>query len=457
VPAKAKREAIFIESEREVIMGTFISLKTAIPGPKSIELAKREAKVVAAPMCDALSPAWIAEGHGALVTDVDGNTFIDLTGGWGCLAVGHSHPRVTAAIKDQAEHFLHTDFTSVPYETYVTVCEKLAKLTPGDFEKSVALFNNGAEAIENAVKISRHVTGRTGVVVFDRAFHGRTLLTMTMTHKAKPYKDGFGPFAPDVYRMPYVTPYHPSIRIEEWEKLLTTYVDPSTVACFVVEPVQGEGGFRVPTDGFLEMLREVSKKYGILLVVDEIQAGIGRTGKFFSIENWNVVPDIICTAKSLAAGMPLSAVIARKDIMDKLPSSSIGGTYVGNPVACRAASEVIDIIEGEHLLDRAIALGKLIRSHWDAWKEKYQIIGDVRGIGAMQAIEFVKDRTTREPATQLNGEIIKECLHNGVFVAGSGIYGNCIRMLVSLEITDEQLEEAFGIMETAVAHANESR
>jgi len=205
------------------------------------------------------------------------------------------------------------------------------------------------------------------------------------------------------------------------------------------------------------MLREVSKKYGILLALDEIQTGVGRTGKFFSIENWNVVPDIICTAKSLAAGMPLSAVIARKDIMDKLPGSSIGGTYIGNPVACRAASEVIDIIEDEHLLDRAIALGKLIRSYWDTWKEKYEIIGDVRGIGAMQAIEFVKDRTTREAATQLNGEIIKECLYKGVLVAGSGIYGNCIRLLVSLEITDEQLEEAFGVMETAVAHANESR
>jgi len=279
-------------------MGTFISLKTAIPGPKSLELAKRQANVVAAPMCDALSPAWIAEGRGALVTDVDGNTFIDLTGGWGCMAVGHSHPRVTAAIKDQAEHFLHTDFTAVPYEPYVTVCEKLARLAPGNFEKSVALFNDGAEAIENAVKIARYATRRTGVVVFDRAFHGRTLLTMTMTHKAHPYKNGFGPFAPDVYRMPFITPYDPSINVNEWEKLLTTYVDPSTVACFVVEPIQGEGGFRVPSDGFLEMLREVSSKYGILLVADEIQAGVGRTGKFFSVENWNVVPDIICSAKA---------------------------------------------------------------------------------------------------------------------------------------------------------------
>ena len=457
VHEKTSLQAVFMEKEREVIVAQFISLKTAIPGPKSLELSKREAAVVAAPMCDALSPAWIAEGHGALVTDVDGNTFIDLTGGWGCMAVGHSHPRVVAAIKDQADHFLHTDFTSVPYEPYVTVCEKLARLAPGAFEKSVALFNSGAEAIENAVKIARHTTGRSGVVVFDRAFHGRTLLTMTMTHKAKPYKVGFGPFASDVYRMPFITPYHPTIDVGEWEKLLTTYVDPSTVACIVVEPIQGEGGFRVPSDGFLEMLREVSRKYGILLVADEIQAGAGRTGKFFSIENWDVAPDMICSAKSLAAGMPLSAVIARKDIMDKLPGSSIGGTYVGNPVACRAASEVIDIIEDEHLLERAVALGKLIRSHWDAWKDKYEIIGDVRGIGAMQAIEFVKDRTTREPATQLNGEIIKECVRNGVLVAGSGIYGNCIRMLVSLEITDDQLNEAFGVMETAVTHANASR
>lgn len=435
-------------------MGKFISLRTAVPGPKSQAIAKRQSGVVASPMNDALSPAYIAEGHGALVTDVDGNTFIDLTGGWGCMAVGHSHPRVIAAIKDQVDHYVHTDFTSVPYEPYVTLAEKLVRLAPGDFEKTVALFNSGAEAIENAVKIARHVTGRSGVVVFDRAFHGRTLLTMTMTHKAKPYKAGFGPFAPDVYRMPFVTPYHPSIRVDEWERLLGTYVDPSTIACFVVEPIQGEGGFRVPSDGFLQMLREVSHKYGILLVVDEIQAGVGRTGKFFSIENWNIAPDIICSAKSLAAGMPLSAVIARKDLTDRLPGSSIGGTYVGNPVACRAAIEVLNIVEEEHLMDRALAIGGLIRSRWDAWKETYAIIGDVRGMGAMQALEFVKDRTTREPATVLNGQIIKDCLQHGVLVAGSGIYGNCIRMLVSLEVTDDQLNEALDVLESAVAKAD---
>ena len=435
-------------------MGKFISLTTAVPGPKSQAIAKRQSGVVASPMNDALSPAYIAEGHGALVTDVDGNTFIDLTGGWGCMAVGHSHPRVIAAIKDQVDHYVHTDFTSVPYEPYVTLAEKLVRLAPGDFEKTVALFNSGAEAIENAVKIARHVTGRSGVVVFDRAFHGRTLLTMTMTHKAKPYKAGFGPFAPDVYRMPFVTPYHPSIRVDEWERLLGTYVDPSTIACFVVEPIQGEGGFRVPSDGFLQMLREVSHKYGILLVVDEIQAGVGRTGKFFSIENWNIAPDIICSAKSLAAGMPLSAVIARKDLTDRLPGSSIGGTYVGNPVACRAAIEVLNIVEEEHLMDRALAIGGLVRSRWDAWKETYAIIGDVRGMGAMQALEFVKDRTTREPATVLNGQIIKDCLQHGVLVAGSGIYGNCIRMLVSLEVTDDQLNEALDVLESAVAKAD---
>ncbi len=311
------------------------------------------------------------------------------------------------------------------------------------------------QAIENAVKIARHVTGRTGVVVFDRAFHGRSLLTMTMTHKAKPYKAGFGPFAPDVYRMPFVTPYHPSIRVDEWEKLLMTYVDPSTVACFVVEPVQGEGGFRVPSDGFLEMLRDVSKKYGILLVVDEIQAGIGRTGKFFSIENWNVV------RTSSALPNPWRRAC---HVSSHRPQGHHGQAtrqqhrWHLSAILLRAGgAEVIDIIEDEHLLDRSVAIGKLIRSHWDAWKDKYEIIGDVRGIGAMQAIEFVKDRTTREPATQLNGQIIKECLHNGVLVAGSGIYGNCIRMLVSLEITDEQLTEAFGVMETAVDRANESR
>ena len=277
-------------------MTKFISLKTSLPGPKSQEIAKKREEYVAKPMGGSLSPCYIDHGEGALVTDVDGNQFIDLTGGWGCLAVGHTHKKVVAAIKDQAEKYLHTDFTAIPYESLVSLAEKLVKLAPGETPKSAAFFNSGAEAVENAVKIARAHTGRPAIIVFENAFHGRTLLTMTMTHKAMPYKYKFGPFASDIYRLPFPTAYHPTIKITDFEKILVNTVNPESVAAIVIEPIQGEGGFKVPQEGFLEYLRELTKKYGILFVADEIQSGIGRTGKFFAIENWNIEPDIICLA-----------------------------------------------------------------------------------------------------------------------------------------------------------------
>jgi len=437
-------------------MGKFVSLKTALPGPKSKKIDEKRKKYVPN-ILGSLSPCYIDSGKGALIRDVDGNVFIDFTGGWGCLVVGHAHPRVVSAVKDQAEKYLHTDFTAVPYEPFVGLASRFAKLAPGKSEKKVAFFNCGAEAIENSVKIARGYTKRKAIIVFEGAFHGRTLLTMTMTHQAMPYKCGFGPFAPEIYRMPYPVPYHPSIKIEDSESNLLSYVDPKEVAAFVIEPIQGEGGFRVPSDGFLEYLKKLSEKYGILFVADEVQSGMGRTGKMFAIQNWGIEPDIIAAGKSIAAGLPLSAVIAKKEIIDSLPNNSIGGTFVGNPVACRAALEVLNIIEDEKLLERAEQIGGKIRKRFLKMKDKYEIVGDVRGMGAMIGIEFVKNRETKEPAPDETKKIIKECMRNGLLIAGAGIYHNVIRMLLPLVITDEQLDEGLDVLEGAVARVNEGR
>ncbi|MBA7473567.1 5-aminovalerate aminotransferase DavT [subsurface metagenome] len=431
-------------------MSKFISLKTNLPGPKSQEIANKREKYVAKPMGSSLSPCYIAHGEGALVTDVDGNQFIDLTGGWGCLAVGYTHKKVVAAVKDQIDKYLHTDFTAIPYESLVELAERLVKLAPGNTPKVAAFFNSGAEAIENAVKIARAHTRRPAIIVFENAFHGRTLLTMTMSHKAMPYKYHFGPFASEIYRLPFPTPYHPTVKIEDFEKILIHTVIPESVAAMVVEPIQGEGGFNVPAEGFLEYLRELTNKYGILLITDEIQSGIGRTGKFFAIENWDIEPDIVCLAKSLAAGLPLSAVIAKKEFTDSLPGGCIGGTYVGNPVACRAALEVIKIIEEEHLLNRAVKIGEKLKERFLEMKDKYSLVGDVHGIGTMMAIELVKDRETKKPAAEETARIVQECVKNGVLIPTGGINNNLLRMLVSLEITDEQLDEALDVLEKAV-------
>lgn len=432
-------------------MRKFISIKTDIPGPRSKEIAEQRAQYVAKPMGSSLSPGYIDHGKGVLVTDVDGNCFIDLTGGWGCLAVGHAHPSVVSAIKKQVENFTHTDFTAIPYESFVTLCAKLSQLSPGDNIKNVALFNCGAEAIENAVKIARAYTGRQGIIVFENAFHGRTLLTLTMTHKAFPYKYKFGPFAPEVYRLPYPTSYRPSIRIDEFEDKMKSLVNPETVAAVVIEPIQGEGGFNVPVDGFLEHIRELCSKYGMMMITDEIQSGMGRTGKFFAVEHWNIEPDITCLAKSLASGLPLSAVISRKEITDSLPGGSIGGTYVGNPLGCQAALEVIRIIEEENLLDRAIEIGKRLKQRFLSMKEKYAIVGDVRGMGAMTAMELVKDRERKAPATEETERIVQYCVQHGVLVPTAGNNKNILRMLVSLVITDDQLDEALDVIEEAIA------
>lgn len=426
------------------------TVKTALPGPKSQELMAKKERYVPRAFA-ALAPFAVAKGEGAVVWDLDGNRFIDFTGGWGCLAVGYSHPRIVAVVKDQAERFLHTDFTAMIYAPFVELAARLSELAPGEAPKKAAFFNSGAEAVENAVKIARFYTKRKAIVVFEGAFHGRTLLAMTMTHKAKPYKAGFGPLAPEVYRIPFVNEYRCDLPFGEVERQLTSLVTPEDVAALVFEPIQGEGGFTVPKEGFLQFLRELTERYGILLVADEIQTGFGRTGHYFACEHFGVEPDLICVAKSLAAGLPLSGVIGKAELMDSVPEGGLGGTYAGNPLACRVALEVLELIEEEGLLRRAEELGEKILARFRKMERQFDLIGDVRGVGAMVAMELVKDRRTKEPAPEETGAIIREAIQNGLVLAKAGLFGNVIRMLLPLVTPEEQLQEGLNILEAAIA------
>lgn len=403
-----------------------------------------------------LAPFIISESCGAIVKDLEGRSYIDLTGGWGCLNVGHAHPRVVRAIQEQAEKFTHTDCSVIMYDVYIELAERLVQLAPGPTPKKAIFFNSGAEAVENAVKISRSYTKRKAVVVFDGAFHGRTYMAMTMTHKAKPYKEGFAPFASDVYRMPFPNPYRHPMDCKLWEQQLFTLVNPEDIACIVFEPIQGEGGFVVPQEGFVPFLRDLTKQHGIVLVADEIQAGIGRTGKFYAYEHYGIEPDLITVGKSLASGLPLSAVVGVQNVIDAPGDSAIGGTYVGNPIACAAGLAVLDIMEEERLTARAVELGHYMRDRFAQMQQRFQIIGDVRGLGAMVAIELVKSRATKEPASEETMAIVKECLANGVIIAKAGLYGNVIRMLIPLVIREEELKKGFDSIERAIAKVSRS-
>jgi 4-aminobutyrate aminotransferase/(S)-3-amino-2-methylpropionate transaminase len=432
-----------------------IELRTGIPGPKSQAILERKERVVADPL-SIYMPVVIAEGRGATITDVDGNTFIDFTGGVGCLNVGHSHPRVVEAAQQQLERFSHTDFTIVPYEVYVTLAERLTELAPVRKPAKAAFFNAGTEAVENAVKFARSFTSRPAVIAFEGAFHGRTLLSMTMTSKTHPYKAGLGPFAPEVYRVPYASDYRgPSTEdaLAALERTFTTQVAAEQVACIVIEPVQGEGGFVVAPKDFLRGIRRVCDKHGIVMVIDEVQTGFGRTGKFFATEHYGIEPDLIVVAKSIAAGLPLSGVIGAAEVMDAPGDSAIGGTYVGNPVAQAAALAVLDVFEEEGLCDRAAAIGETMRQRMLAWQERFPAIGDVRGLGAMLAIELVEDRETKKPAPELASKVAEAAAERGLLLLKSGIYSNCIRVLAPLVLTDAELEEALGVWEDALAHA----
>ena len=429
-----------------------IELKTAIPGPKSREILERKERVVADPLSVVL-PVVIDEGRGATLTDVDGNTFIDFTGGVGCLNVGHSHPRVVEAAQEQLAKFSHTDFTIVPYEVYVTLAERLIAASPFRSPAKAAFFNAGTEAVENAIKFARSSTGRPAVIAFEGGFHGRTLLSLSLTSKTHPYKAGLGPFAPEVYRVPFPNEYRgPSAEeaLAALERALVTQVAAETVAAIVIEPVQGEGGFVVAPQSFLEGVRRICDEHGIVLVVDEVQTGFGRTGKLFAIEHYGIEPDLITIAKSVAAGLPLSGVIGKAEIMDAPPDSAIGGTYVGNPVAQAAALAVLDVIEDEGICDHAAQLGESIRARMESWEQRWPRIGDVRGLGAMLAIELVKDPATKEPDPDIATAVVEAATERGLLLLKSGIYSNCIRVLAPLVLTDAELDEALAVWEEAL-------
>ena len=426
----------------------FTRIQTELPGPKSAAVFAAKAKYVAAPL-ETFAPFVVKCSEGAIIEDLDGNRFIDFTGGWGCLALGQRNERVVRALREQIDGYLHTDFTAVPYAPFIDLAKLLCEHTAIDGHLKAAFFNSGAEAVENAVKIARAYTKRKAVLVFENAFHGRTLLAMTMTHKAKPYKYGFGPFAPDVYRLPYPYEYRKTVTAADIEAALLALVDPSEVAVMVVEPLIGEGGFLVPPDWFLPAMRELADAHGFVLACDEVQSGIGRTGKFFAFEHFGVRPDLVCVAKSLGSGLPLSGVVGRAEIMDAPIASAIGGTYAGNPLACRAAIEVIRGIDEEDLLARAVHIGERLKGRFEDLRRRFDAIGDVRGLGAMVGIELVKDRSTKEPAKELTERIANEALHNGAIFPTAGLFGNVLRVLVSLVITDEQIDEGMDILAEA--------
>jgi len=429
-------------------LGKYVRIQTELPGPKSKAVLERKGKAVPRALA-ALAPFVVAKAEGVVVEDLDGNRFLDFSGGWGVLNVGHNHPKVVAAIKEQTDKFIHTDFTAVPYEPLVELAERINRLAPGPSPKRTAFFNSGAEAVENAVKISRAATGRKAVICFEHAFHGRTYLAMTMTHKAMPYKAGFGPYVPDVFRLPYPYPYRNPISMEELERRLLALVDPGEVACLVVEPVIGEGGFIVPPPEFFPFLRELADRYGFLLVADEVQTGVGRTGKFFATEHYGVEPHLITFAKSIAGGMPLSGVVGVAEVMDKPIPGAIGGTYVGNPVACAAALAVLDVVEEEGLVARADHIGGLLHRGLERIAARFPIVGEVRGLGAMVGMELVKDPATKTPAKEETARIQKEALRRGLIFPTAGVYGNVIRFLVPLTIPDDALAEGIALLEQA--------
>lgn len=429
-----------------------IRIVTEIPGPRSIEILERKERVVAEPLSVYL-PIVVESARGATITDVDGNVFIDFTGGVGVLNVGHTAPRVVAAAHEQLSRFSHTDFTIVPYESYVSLAERLTATAPIGGDVRAAFFNTGAEAVENAVKIARCATGRPAIIAFDGAFHGRSLMALTLTSKTHPYKAGLGPFAPEVYRVPYANPYRgpdATTALEALEQAFAMRVAAKEVAAIVFEPVQGEGGFVVPPPAFVQGLRRVCDEHGILLIADEVQTGFCRTGRMFAMEHFGVEPDLITVAKSIAGGLPLSGVLGRAAIMNAPPDSSIGGTFPGNPVACAAALAVLDTIEAEGLAARAEEIGDAIRARMERWQERFPAIGDVRGLGAMLAIELVHDPVTKDPAPELATEVALEAARRGLLILRAGVYGNCIRVLVPLVIGDAQLDEALAVWEDAL-------
>ena len=437
-----------------------IALKTEIPGPNSRALmARREAAVARGPYN--ATPIFVKEGRGATLVDVDGNRLIDFAGGIGCLNVGHANESVVRAAAGQLQSFTHGCFHVTPYESYVRLAERMNALVPGDFPKKTLFVNSGAEAVENAVKVARAATGRPAVLAFEDGFHGRTLLAMSLTSKVHPYKAGFGPFAPEIYRAPYGYCYRCSYNlaypacglhcVDVLEDVFRRYVEAKQVAAVIVEPILGEGGFVVPPRDWLPRLRELTARHGILLIADEVQTGFGRTGKQWAVEHSGVVPDILIAAKSIAGGLPLASITGRGDVMDAAGVGGLGSTFGGNPVSVAAAHAVLDELGTGQLFARAGGIGRAVQARVARWLERFPILGDVRGLGAMWGLELVRDPATREPAKDETTALAKACYERGLVTITAGTYGNVVRTLMPLVITDEELDEGLDVLEAALA------
>jgi 4-aminobutyrate aminotransferase/(S)-3-amino-2-methylpropionate transaminase len=438
-------------------MGSIIK-RTAIPGPKAKKLLAQKMENVPKGPFTTMN-TFIAKGDGALITDVDGNTFIDFAGAIGSLNVGHCPPRIVHALHQQIDKYLHPSFHVMMYEPYIELAEKLNKTTPGKHAKKSFFLNSGAEAVENAVKIARKYTGRKAIISFERGFHGRTYMAMSLTSKVKPYKYQFGPFAPETYKWPYPYYYrsefstpeqHDTALLNRFKTFLQGEVPPEEIAAVIMEPVQGEGGFIIPSQCFVKGVKRLCEEYGILFIADEVQTGFGRTGKMFAIEHFDVIPDIMTMSKSIAAGIPISAVTGRNEIMDSANVGEIGGTYGGSPLGCAAALEVIKMIEEEGLLEKANQIGELFQKRFEPLAKRYQQIGEVRHLGAMCALEFVVNSESKMPNKELVQQIVETAHKNGLVLMTAGLYGNIIRILAPLVITEDQLDEGFGVLEKAI-------
>ena len=436
-----------------------IQLKTAVPGPKSRALSQRREIAVPRGLSHA-TPVYVARAEGAVLEDVDGNRFIDFAGGIGCINIGQRAPGVVKAIHEQADRFLHTCVQVTPYESYVRLAERLNALAPGKFSKKTFFVNSGAEAVENAVKIARAYTKRPGVIAFEDAFHGRTMMTLSLTSKTHPYKAGFQPFPGEVYRIPYAYCYRCSYSLKypscdlycarHLEDTFKRVVAQEGVAAVIAEPVLGEGGFVTPPLDYFQTLIEICHKHDVLFIADEVQSGFGRTGALFASERYGIEPDIIVMAKSLGGGLPLAAITGRSEIMDAPGPGGLGGTFAGNPLSCEAALAVLDLFEHTNLNDRAKELGEIFQKRAREWQRRWPIIAEVRGLGAMQALELVRSTETREPAPDETRKITQYCYEHGVITISAGSYGNVIRLLTPLVITDEQMDEGLTVLEEAL-------
>lgn len=434
-----------------------IKIKTEIPGPKATILLKRKEESVPVGPFNTVK-TFAEKGEGALLTDVDGNTFIDFAGAIGTLNAGHCPEKVVKALHEQIDRFLHPCFHVMMYESYIELAETLNKITPGHFNKKTFFLNSGAEAVENAVKLARKYTGRKGIISFERGFHGRTYMAMSLTSKVRPYKYQFGPFAPETYKWPYPNYANEKVLsreeldeslLKKFETFFLSEVPPNEIAAVIMEPVQGEGGFIIPSRNFVQGVKAICDQHGILFIADEIQTGFGRTGKMFAIEHFDIEPDLITMSKSIAAGLPISAVTGRAEVMDSAGTGEIGGTYAGSPLGCTAAIEVIKMIAEENLLAKAEVFGRKFQERFGKLTDSLKEVADVRSLGAMCAIEFI-DAESELPNPLIVQEILRKAHQRGLIVMSAGLYGNVIRLLAPLVITDNQSEEGFAVLESTI-------